>query len=76
MGMKPVEGAGSAPIDKAIGHNLVNAPNSHPSGEWGAVGHNTVTQPKFGGNAPQSPAPNLVSHPNCYPGPEKPDHSS
>jgi hypothetical protein len=68
MGMKEVTGSGSTPIAKSISPTLVNAPNSHPSGENGAVAHNTVTQPKSEGNRAKSVTPNLVSHANCYDG--------
>src|SRR6266567_3970438 len=50
MGMKPIHGDGSEPIAGPVCPNLVNAANSHPSGKFGAVAHNTVTQPKYEGN--------------------------
>jgi len=76
MSMKPIHGNGTEPIAKSLSPNLINHPNEHPSGAWGAVAANTVTQPKFAGNEAKPLAPNLVSHPNHeQSGHEMPDHS-
>lgn len=76
MGMKPIHGDGTEPIAGSIAPNLVNAPNSHKSGSWGAVAHNTVTQPKYEGNQPKPMPSNLISHAQKEViGQEEPDHS-
>jgi len=62
MSMKPVHGDGSEPIAGKIAPNLVNSANEHPSGKFGAVAHNTVTQPKYEGNQAKPMPANLVSH--------------